>query len=276
MIKYIKDLTPFMDFINDVNADLDCSEPMLSTEDQMEVNLKKSLNKPNDHVLGVWEDGVFTGLFDFLVLEEERYIEMIVGLTRSQTAWEEIFAWLKRGYPGFQADFVFNPRNTRLRELLDQKGAEYEPEQEKLVLGEDLPVFDTTGIEPLNENYLDQYLAMHNTDMYWTGDKVWEAKERFRTLLAVEDGAVLGYVDVTICFAENEVYDLWVKPEYRRRGWGRKLMARAIELNRPKGMMLLQDVGNYAANGLYRSVGFHIAEGANSVTATWMIPAENS
>lgn len=274
MIKYIKDLTPFLDFISDVNADPDCSEPMLFTEDQMEVNLKKSLNKPNNHVLGVWEDGVFTGLFDFLILEEERYIEMIVGLTRSKEAWEEIFAWLKRGYPGFQADFVFNPHNARLREILDQKGAEYEPEQEKLVLGDDLPVFDTTGIEPLNEKYLDQYLTMHNTDMYWTGDKVWAAKERFRTLLAVEDGAVLGYADVTICFAENEVYDLWVKPEYRRRGWGRKLMARAIALNRPKGMMLLQDVGNYAANGLYRSVGFHIAEGANSVTATWMIPAE--
>lgn len=274
MIKYIKDFTPFLDFISDVNADPDCSEPMLFTEDQMEVNLKKSLNKPNNHVLGVWEDGVFTGLFDFLILEEERYIEMIVGLTRSKEAWEEIFAWLKRGYPGFQADFVFNPRNARLREFLDQRGAEYDPEQEKLVLGDDPPAFDTAGIEPLNEKYLDQYLTMHNTDMYWTGDKVWAAKERFRTLLAVEDGAVLGYADVTICFAENEVYDLWVKPEYRRRGWGRKLMARAIALNRPKGMMLLQDVGNYAANGLYRSVGFHIAEGANSVTATWMIPAE--
>ena len=86
---------------------------------------------------------------------------------------------------------------------------------------------------------------------------------------------MVGYADVTICFAENEVYDLWVKPEYRRRGWGRKLMARAIELNRPRGMMLLEDVGNYAANGLYRSVGFQVVEGANSLTATWMIPAEN-
>ena len=124
MIEYIKDLTPFLDFISGVNADPDCSEPMLSTEEQMEVNLRKSLNKPNDHVLGVWEDEAFTGLFDFLILEEERYIEMIVGLTRSKTAWEEILAWLERGYPGFQADFVFNPRNARLRELLDRKGAE--------------------------------------------------------------------------------------------------------------------------------------------------------
>ena len=275
MIKYIKDLTPFLDFISYVNADPDCSEPMLFTEDQMEVNLKKSLNKPNNHVLGVWEGESFTGLFDFLIEEEERYIEMIVGLTRSKKAWEEIFAWLEKGYPGFQADFVFNPHNARLRELLDQKGAEYEPEQEKLVLGETPPAFDTTGIEPLSEKYLDQYLAMHGTGVYWTGDKVWEAKERFQALLAVDNGTAVGYIDVTTCFAENEVYDLWVKPEYRRRGWGRKLMARAIELNRPRGLMLLQDVGNFAANGLYRSVGFHVVEGANSVTATWMIPAEN-
>ena len=117
---------------------------------------------------------------------------------------------------------------------------------------------------------------MHNTDMYWTGNKVWEAKERFRALVAVDQSTVVGYVDVTICFQENEVYDLWVKPAYRRRGWGRKLMARAIELNRPMGMMLLEDVGNFAANGLYRSVGFQVVEGANSLTATWRIPAKKA
>lgn len=274
MITTVRDLKPWQRFIDTLQADPDHSEPMLSTPEQMENNLRKSLNKPNDHVLGVWKNNAVIGLFDFLILEEERYIEMIVGLTRSKEAWEEIFAWLENGYPGFQADFVFNPRNALLREFLDQRGAEYDPEQEKLVLGDDPPVFDTAGIEPLSEKYLDQYLAIHGTGVYWTGDKVWEAKERFRALLAVDNVTVVGYADVTICFAENEVYDLWVKPEYRRRGWGRKLMARAIELNRPRGMMLLEDVGNYAANGLYRSVGFHVVEGANSLTATWMIPAK--
>ena len=275
MIQKITSLAQYLRFVAEVNADRDYSEPMLSTEAQMENNLLKSLNKPNDHIFGVFENGEMTGLFDFLILEEERYIEMIVGLSRSKTAWEEVVAWLESGFPGFQADFVFNPRNPLIRELLERKGAEFDPEQEKLVLGEDLPAFDTTGIELLSERYLDQYLAMHGTDVYWTGEKVWEAKERFRALLAVDEGTVVGYTDVTHCFEENEPYDLFVEPEYRGRGWGRKLLAKAIELNRPKGMMLLTDVDNLPVIRLYESLGFRKVEGANSLTATWMIPAEN-
>ena len=83
---------------------------------------------------------------------------------------------------------------------------------------------------------------------------------------------VVGYLDVTHCYEENEPYSLQVLAAHRRRGWGRKLLAKALELNRPKGMMVLVDVGDAPAIRLCESAGFVKVEGQNSLTATWQIP----
>jgi ribosomal protein S18 acetylase RimI-like enzyme len=273
MIRKLTSLQACRDFIDALNCDPVFSDPMLSTSEQIEVNLFNAVRKPNDHVLGVYRDsGALIGLFVFLILPEERYIEMIVGLSRDAEAYAEIADWLQNHYPGFQADFVFNPANILLRALLERKGAVFDAEQEKMVFSGPPPSVDDAGIELLSERYMPQYLAMHSTGVYWTGEKVAAAPERFRVLLAVEDGTVVGYLDVTHCYEENEPYSLQVLAAHRRRGWGRKLLAKALELNRPKGMMLLVDVGDAPTIRLYESAGFVKVEGQNSLTATWQIP----
>ena len=42
--------------------------------------------------------------------------------------------------------------------------------------------------------YRAQYLALHDDDRYWTGERVLAAQDTFRVLLAIEDGAVAGYL----------------------------------------------------------------------------------
>ena len=271
MIRELNELESCMDFINRFASDPDYSDPMLSTQEEFEVNLLKSVKKPNNHVLGVYNADALIGLFVFLVLEEEKYIEMIVGLSNDENAYDEIGNYLQSKYPGFKADFVFNPRNILLRELLAGKHAEFDEEQLKMVLSH-MPVdIDLSGVEPLSDRYADQYTAMHGTDCYWTAEKVMAAKDRFSVYLAVEDSTVVGYIDVTNCFEENEPYDLFVAEEYRRKGWGRKLITSAIKANHPKSMMLLTETANHKAIALYESVGFVKAEGQNSQTATWFI-----
>ncbi|MBD5460380.1 MAG: GNAT family N-acetyltransferase [Lachnospiraceae bacterium] len=78
---------------------------------------------------------------------------------------------------------------------------------------------------------------------------------------------MVGYLDVTCCHEENEPYDLWVREEYRRKGYGRKLLAKALEMNKPKGMMLLVEIHNEAAIHLYESMGFEKMDNQNSVAA---------
>lgn len=271
MIRIVKSYDACRDFAFGFYGDPFFSDPMLTNEEQIQNNLIKSIDRADCRVLGVDRDGQMVGLFAFLVIPDEKYLEMLVGLSRDRDAYLEIFHHLEQCYPGYQADFVFNPGNFLLKELLESKCAEFEPEQQKMVL--DTPVLgvDTTGVELYSEKYAQQYFAIHNKDMYWTGEKVVTARNKFRTLLAIHGSKVVGYMDVTHCFDENEPFDLFVLEEYRRRGYGRKLLAKALELNQPNDMMLLVDIDNDPAIQLYESMGFARVQGQNNLTAHWTV-----
>ncbi len=273
MIQMIKTYDECRDYVLSFDQDPSFSDPMLSNEEELQNNLRKAVENPGKHsVLGVYQDGRMTGLFSFLILREEQYIEMLVGLSRVRDAYREVIYYLEKTYPGCNADFVFCPGNYLLMEQLKSKGAQFEIEQQKMVHAGSVPELDLAGVELYSEKYAGQYFAIHDKEGYWTGEKVAAAQERFRIFLAVHEGKVVGYLDVTCCFEENEPYDLFVLEACRRKGYGRKLLAKALEMNRPKGMMLLVDVDNAPAIHLYESLGFGKIENGNSITAHWAIP----
>lgn len=267
MLKDLHTLTPYLDFIRTCNADPDFRDPMLLTEQQLRRNLLDAPENPNTRVLGTFEGETLTGVFALLVLEDERYLELLAGLSRSAAAYDELLAHLQSAYPGYQADFVYNPRNRLLQTALEALDAEFEPEQQKLVLRKHAPYVPDARIVPYRPEFRAQYLALHTGDRYWTGERVLAAPEIFRVLLAIEDGAVSGYIDLTHNSTENEPYDLFVCEESRRRGLGRALLSAAVQENRPNGMSLLVDIDNAHAIRLYESQGFARAEGENNITA---------
>ena len=271
MIRILKELDSCMGFVREISSDPDLSDPMLKTEEQVRNNLLNALTSPDKVPVGIFSGDDMTGLFVFLVIEEDRYIEMLVGLSREPDAYEEAAGWLETEYPGYQVDFVFNPGNQAIRPMLQSRGATFFPEQMKMVLTADAGPADTTGIEPLSDLYRDQYIAMHSTDGYWTGEKVADAPDLFNVFIAADGGRVVGYIDVTRNNEENEPFDLLVAEDSRRRGWGRKLLAKAIEENRPKDMMLIVDTDNAPAIALYSSMGFSRDPETVSRLATWHI-----
>lgn len=274
MIRTIYSYDVCQDFVCSFHGDPAFSDSMPDAEDQLQTKLLKALEQPEKkRVLGVFQNDQLIGLFVFLILPDDHYMEMLVGLSRSSAAYEEMMQYLEQNYPSYQADFVWNPRNTLLTAQLKAKNADFDPEQQKMVLGTPVLSADTTGVEPYSPPYAQQYFSIHNKDMYWTGEKVVTAPDRFRTFLAIHNEKVVGYLDVTHCFDENEPYDLFVLKDYRRMGYGRKLLSMAVEQNQPNGMMLLVNVDNTPAIRLYESMGFTTAENGNSITAHWNIPS---
>ena len=118
MLKDLHTLTPYLDFIRTCNADPDYRDPMLLTQQQLHRNLLDAPENPNTRVFGTFEGETLTGVFALLVLEDERYLELLAGLSRSAAAYAELLSHLKSAHPGYQADFVYNPRNRLLQEAL--------------------------------------------------------------------------------------------------------------------------------------------------------------
>lgn len=271
MIKRISDLEAYNGFINSFFEDDNYSDPMLTTKEQIRVNLYNSVNKTNNDVVGVFEGDCVVGLFVFLVIKEEKYLEMIVGLSREAAAYRQIMEYLCEHYCGFKGDFVFNPGNSILLKILKEKNAIFEKEQQKMILSRKVAVVCNKHVEEYSNKFMKQYIDLHTKEIYWTAEKVIEASNRFRTLLAIEDEEVVGYIDVTKPYEENEIYDLYIKPEFRKKGYARALLSLAIEKNKDSGMMVLVDVDNLSAIRLYDFLGFDKVKHQNNIIAHLVI-----
>lgn len=155
-----------------------------------------------------------------------------------------------------------------LQNALEKRGASFDKEQQRMVYSHKEIKEDIDDIKPYSDCYKDQYINMHDdTDRYWTAEKTIEAKDQFNIFLAFDHDKVIGYIDVTNCREENEPYDLYIVPEYRNKGIGRKLLLKSLKENEPKDMMLLVDIDNKPAISLYESVGFIKKDNFNMLTA---------
>ncbi|MBR3311463.1 MAG: GNAT family N-acetyltransferase [Solobacterium sp.] len=262
MIREITDIQPYIAFTEKFICDSCFSDPNLIGDGGV-LNFADNSDK---RCFGVFRDDELIGLFVFLILPEEKYMELLNGLSEEAGAYDELFVYLEENYPGYQADFIINPGNYLFRKRLEARNAEFNTEQQRMIYTHQLPETDTDAVQVLSEPYAEQYCAMHGKDMYWTAEKVMERPDRFRTLIALDHDTVAGYIDVTCCYDENEPYDLLVREDYRRKGYGRQLLAEALKQNEPNGMILLVDVDNIPALRLYESMGFVKAEGQNNLT----------
>lgn len=267
MVRILSDVAPYMDFITRINNDPDFSDPMLRTPEEIQGNLLRAAARRDHHAFGIFDGEVLTGLFFFLILPEENYLEMLAGLSKSSSAYEEMWAWLAREYAGCLIDFVYNPNNTILHAVLAAHRAEFEREQQKMRWKREIPCHSIHQIRQYAPKYEEGYRAIHTTGGYWTAEKVIAAPDRFRILLALDRDTVVGYLDVTYTFAENEPFDLFVLPDHRRKGYAKALLAEAIARNKPRQMALLVYVDNVPAIALYESLGFEKVPGENSITA---------
>ena len=68
----------------------------------------------DENAFAVSENGTATGLFVWIVLPDDRYIEMLIGFTKKEEAFTEMLSYMEQNYCGYQIDFVFNPKNTAI------------------------------------------------------------------------------------------------------------------------------------------------------------------
>jgi GNAT superfamily N-acetyltransferase len=95
-------------------------------------------------------------------------------------------------------------------------------------------------------------LALHPELLHWSGDAVRDG----RVVVAVGAGAVVGFGTLSLDGATAEVEDLFVDPEWMRRGIGRALIEDLVATARHAGCPFLQVDANAHALAFYTSAGF--------------------
>ncbi len=263
MIRRLSSLEEHRAFIEGFIADPLCSDPHFAHDPN---NLWRALEKKDQAVLGVFRQDQIIGLFVLLILEDEQYAEMIIGLSRERAAYEEMLQFITENCRGFSVDFVLSPRNRLLRDLLQQQSAAFDAPQHTMAWVHEIAIPRKYHIELLSEPYEAQYLAMHSKNVYWTGERVLAAADRFRVLAAVQDGELVGYLDITHCYAVNEPYDLRVKDRFEGQGYEQALLSAAIEYNKPKGLTVLVDEDDTAGIAIFQAVGFERLPHRDSLT----------
>lgn len=130
MLKELSSVQAYLPFIHAMLADPDFRDPMLATPAQLHQHLLDAHEDPAKRLFGTFDGGTLTGLFSVLVLPEERYLQLLAGLSRQAAAYDALLSHLQAAYPGYQADFVYSPQGRLLHTALADRHAAFDPEQQ--------------------------------------------------------------------------------------------------------------------------------------------------
>ena len=265
MLEEITSLDEYETFIKDICSDACYVDPHYLYDSN---NLYSAFERRGHHVYANIDGGNTDGIFVLLILPTEKYIEMIIGLSKSKHAYNELFQYLENNYKGYRCDFVINPKNVLLKNILISKDTKFESEQQLMIARFPSHKQYPLDIQLYTEQWKQAYIDMHVKEIYWTAEKVLSALDRFRVILAIHQEQLVGYLDVTYAYKQNEPYSLIVLPEYQNLGYEQALLSKAIQMNGMNTMMTLVDVNAKEEIRIYEEAGFEVIKGQNSVFAT--------
>ena len=265
MLEEITSLDNYEAFINEVYSDENYVDPHYLYDEN---NLYRAFEKIDQHVYAYFEDSKIRGIFVLLILPTEKYVETLIALSKSEHAYRELFEYLEKNYKGYRCDFVINPKNILLKNILTSKNAIFENEQQRMIARQASQKEYSLNIQLYSDKWKRSYVDMHVKETYWTAEKVLSAQDRFRVFLAIHQEQLVGYLDVTYAYKQNEPYSLIVLPEYQNLGYEQALLSKAIQMNGINTMMTLVDVNAKEEIRIYEEAGFERIKGQNSVFAT--------
>jgi GNAT superfamily N-acetyltransferase len=114
---------------------------------------------------------------------------------------------------------------------------------------------------PLSNEGNRRNLLAHPDVLEWTADPVAEG----RTRAAVVDDRVVGFATTSVAADGLELEDLFVDPDWMRRGVGRALVEDVVAAARRRGVLRVTVTANEHALAFYERAGF-VAQGVVQTT----------
>jgi ribosomal protein S18 acetylase RimI-like enzyme len=264
MIKEVKEKEKVKEFLT--NFKIEEYSSLLKNDDVDKI-VSKALERDDYLLLASFMDEKVNGVYIFLVIEDEKYLELLTYASKDIVSYQELMSYLKDRYSGFECYFVTNPRNVLLIDALHQAEAKFFKQQYYMRLNKLIPFRSEIEIVPYEEKYQERYLSIHGNEFYWTGEKVISALDRFKIYLAIYENEVVGYLDLSFDKMHTHVADIYVIDAYRNKGLGKALLTRALMDNPNENTILEVDYDNDSALHIYEELGFEIEARRNTITA---------
>lgn len=229
---------------------------------------KKILNHPNDELLILADDCEINGVLALLVEPDDRYIEAIGGVFAEynyEATAKEFYKYLKTRYCGYQFDAAYPEENIQAIDFMKSIGARllgYDFEF-KLHKSEYKAFPETDNIVRLNSKFYKSFIEIHdkfNPDVYWTGEKLINALDKFNVFIALENDEVIGSVVISnLSNKTEEIYFIEVEESKQNHGYGTALMNKAIQnafRNGTDEIMVMAEKDNLTAIHILEKFGF--------------------
>ena len=247
-----------LDYVFSMNTDQKTMCKMIPAERELLRSFAEDLiSNENDFIVAAYDKEELKGVFFLIYEPKDKYLELTGGYAEEAAVYRDFFGFMKKTYSESTLDMVLNPQNKAIIEAAELKGVKFDEEQIEMRLDDFCPSSVPCEVVHFSERYKDEYKAMHEDDEnYWTAEKVIAAKDIFRIYIALVNKKAIGYIDVTYTKSENEIYNLFVIPEYKKLGYEAALIQEAVTNNNGDGMIFVINESDDYIRQLCIQLGF--------------------
>jgi len=237
---------------------------------------KKRLKRPDDEIVIYTDQNEILGVLAVIVESKDKYLEAVGGVFAKENYQEiamQFFKYLKEKYAGFHFDAAYPKENKDAISFMESIGASCIGMAFEMVFKKDDSQLSKINKEilPLSEKYYESFCRLHDEnhpDVYWTGERILSALDKFDVLIAIEKDKLIGSI-VTSTFGnkKEEIYFIETDKCYRRQGYANSLLIKSIDRAFQSGvneLMILVETDNSPAIHLYESFGFQKVDTCNT------------
>lgn len=241
--------------------------------DNIVEQIRNMINHPNDELLvsvngNTINENTLTGVMALCVEPEEKYLQAVGGVFAHKNyrlVAMEFYKYLKSHYSGYQFDAAYPEENKQAIDFMISIGAKVLASEYEYRLHKHYFTIqpETFYIIELNEKYHEGFKKIHNKshpDVYWTGERLLNALDKFDILIALDNSEVIGSV-VTSSLSKKaeEIYFIEVKEDRHNHGVATSLLNKAIQkafCNGTEELTVMLEKENAAAIHLFEKFGF--------------------
>lgn len=237
---------------------------------------KKRLKRPDDEILICTDHNEILGVLAVIVEAKDKYLETVGGVFAKENYQEiamQFFKYLKEKYEGFHFDAAYPKENKDAISFMESIGATCIGMDLEMLLKKDdfRPSKVNKEILPLSEKYYESFCRFHDEnhpDVYWTGERILSALDKFDVLIALEKDKIVGSI-VTSRFGnkKEEIYFIKTDKCCDRQGYAESLLQKSTDRAFQSGikeLMTMVERDNISEINLYESFGYKKVDTSNT------------